>query len=91
MLLKSILRLGWQGLETSSSKLCIMQVLSSLILHVGPDVVRAQQPEDRVHCPHFDKHDEQDDTILHWDGYHLITQSTLTSKHLKLNISATTE
>ena len=79
MLLKSILRLGWQGLRTSSSKLCIRQDLSSLILHVGPEVVRAQQPEDRVHCPLFDKHYEQDDNILHWDGCHLITQSTLTN------------
>ena len=43
MLLKFIPKLGWQVLETSSSKLCIMQVRTSLIQHVGHNLHHLQQ------------------------------------------------
>jgi hypothetical protein len=49
MLLKFIPKLGWQVLETSSSKLCIMQVRTSLIQHVGHNLHHLQQLL-RQHC-----------------------------------------
>ena len=62
MLLKFIPKLGWQVLETSSSKLCIVQVLTSLIQHEGHNLHHLGQLQQQegpllLRHRHVDLHD----------------------------------